>query len=199
MSLVLPPARKRGLSLKKAFPGEWNSWRAMHERCSNPKYRRYDLYGGRGIVVCERWESFRQFLQDIGPKPTPKYTIERGNSDADYEPSNCRWATQVEQMRNTSKNRVLTFNGKTQCLSAWAEEMRMPSQVLVHRLNRGWSVERALCQSARTCQQLAAIEFRGTIATLRGWSRILGIGYSTLYNRLVMLEWPLEKAFTKGT
>lgn len=80
---------------------EYRSWRSMKDRCLNPSCPKYHLYGGRGVTVCERWvESFETFLDDMGPKPGPGYSIDRIDSDGNYEPGNCRWATYLEQRHN---------------------------------------------------------------------------------------------------
>lgn len=81
-------------------------WRDMKQRCNNPNAQRYDRYGGRGIKVCERWETFKNFYEDMGQRPGKGYSIERINNDGNYEPGNCKWATRAEQSRNT----VLTKN-----------------------------------------------------------------------------------------
>lgn len=80
---------------------EWISWKSLKVRCLDKKHKAYRLYGGRGIKVCERWvNSFENFYKDMGPKPTNLHSIDRIDNDGDYEPSNCRWATQKEQIRN---------------------------------------------------------------------------------------------------
>jgi hypothetical protein len=81
----------------------YHTWNSMHRRCSNPKTRNYADYGGRGIRVCERWtgpEGLRNFIEDMGVKPSPKHTLERIDNDGNYEPGNCCWATAQEQERN---------------------------------------------------------------------------------------------------
>lgn len=123
---------------------EYHSWRAMRERCSRPSYHAYHLYGGRGIRVCDRWNDFAAFLADMGPKPTPKHSIERKDSNGNYEPSNCRWATKIEQARNTSRNHIITYAGESLTLAEWAERTKFTSAAILTRLRRGWPVETAL-------------------------------------------------------
>ena len=80
-------------------------WDAILQRCNNPNSQAYRYYGGRGIKVCERWLQFENFYADMGERPTG-LTVERINNDGDYEPSNCRWATRAEQMRNTRRQSI---------------------------------------------------------------------------------------------
>ncbi len=87
--------------LSKAGRGSgYTCWVSMKGRCLNPNYRQFSIYGGRGITVCEQWLKFENFIADMGPRPTPRHTIDRINSNGNYEPSNCRWATPIQQGRN---------------------------------------------------------------------------------------------------
>ncbi len=133
------------------------TWKAMRRRCESPKHRSFPRYGGRGIKVCERWQDLRNFIEDMGPRPTPKHTLDRIDNDGDYAPGNVRWATQAEQLRNQVRNRLLTFAGRTQCLTDWCAELGIAKHVLAARLNAlGWSVERALSTPVRAFRRYRA-------------------------------------------
>ena len=129
---------------------EYRIWKGMIQRCTDPHRKAYRNYIGRGIKVCERWKSFSLFFADMGPKPTPKHTIERINNEGDYEPTNCRWATAKEQSRNRRNNHKLSLNGVTLIVSQWAEKLSVHPDTLNHRLHRGWSDERTLTQPLRS-------------------------------------------------
>jgi len=129
---------------------EYRPWCAIKTRCLNPNDRSYPAYGGRGITICDRWQdSFENFLADMGPRPTVLHSIDRIDNDRGYEPGNCRWATSRDQARNTRRNRALTFNGETQCIRAWEEQLGFGRGVINARLKLNWSVERALTEPIR--------------------------------------------------
>ncbi|MDE2097629.1 MAG: hypothetical protein KGL39_10310 [Patescibacteria group bacterium] len=116
----------------------------MKKRCLNPKVYKYPKYGGRGIVVCQRWMDFENFIADMGSKPTSKHTLERTNRNGNYEPSNCVWATQKVQQRNRSTNHILEFRGQKKTMVYWAETFGLKLKTLAARIARGWTVSEAL-------------------------------------------------------
>lgn len=135
----------------KTFTHEYVSWNSMKDRCYNKNHIAYHNYGGRGIAVCDRWfNSFENFLEDMGERPKPNYSLHRIDNDGNYCPENCRWATAKEQKAHTRSSHMVTFNNKTQCLSAWADELGMARTTLDMRINKyKWSIERALTRKVR--------------------------------------------------
>lgn len=117
---------------------EHRAWRAMRARCSNPNGQDYAYYGARGIVVCERWESFSCFLADMGPRPGPGYSIDRINVDGNYEPGNTRWATRKQQMRNTRRATWVVYEGVRMTLHDAAALCGIPGKALRQRYRHGW-------------------------------------------------------------
>lgn len=126
---------------------EYNSWHTMHQRCKCSKIPRFHLYGGKGVRVCERWASFENFYADMGPRPEG-HSLDRIDSNGNYEPSNCRWATPRQQASNTRRNRFYTFNGKTQTEVEWSRELGIQAHSLKWRIAH-WGLERALSLKGR--------------------------------------------------
>lgn len=127
---------------------EYRVWLSMIQRCTNPKRNGYGRYGGRGILVCDRWSAFENFLSDMGPRPSLQHSLDRIDGDGNYEPGNCRWATQVEQMRNMHRNVRLTFDGRTQCVRQWAAELGLSPYTIYSRIKRGFPPSQCLSAGA---------------------------------------------------
>lgn len=133
---------------------EYNIWKGMRDRCSRPGNKSYRVYGARGITVCDRWRSsFLNFLADMGRRPTRLHSIERIDSNGNYERSNCRWATPVEQGNNTSRNRILEIDGERLTIAQWSMRSGIPSGHIWNRLHLGWSVQEAVFRPALTRQE----------------------------------------------
>jgi len=114
------------------------SWDHMIQRC-----RTHKDYAGRGIRVCERWKIFRNFLADMGNRPDGT-TLERCDTNGDYEKSNCRWATRAEQQNNRRDNVVIEYDGVRRTVTEWADILGIKKGTLDFRIRRGWDHRRAL-------------------------------------------------------
>lgn len=125
-------------------PDTYNSWRAIKRRCSPGQ-----KYHARGITMCERWRNYRDFLADMGPRPSPAHSIDREDTLGNYEPGNCRWATSQEQGDNKRSTQWVEWRGERRKLIELCREAGLPNPMVYSRLKRGWSVERAFAEPAQ--------------------------------------------------
>lgn len=134
-----------GASVGGKVTREYAAWQAMKNRC-DPRHVFYRHYGGRGITICARWlESFENFLADVGPRPSPAHSLDRINNDGNYEPSNVRWATQTEQVRNRRGMKLYEFKGERLVLPEIAARTGVPCDRLRQRIIRyGWTLAEAV-------------------------------------------------------
>ena len=124
---------------------EYIAWQQLKKRCCVKTDIQYKNYGNRGIRVCDRWlESFENFYEDMGPKPSPELSIERINNDGNYCKENCKWGTEEEQNSNRRTSRYLELDGEKRTVTSWCKKLNIAKTTLFNRLNRGWSVEKAL-------------------------------------------------------
>ena len=136
-------ATKHGHASRRRPSSAYRTWGHMLSRCRDSAVPEYRYYGGRGITVCERWLRFENFLADMGEPPRGK-SIERIDVNGNYEPSNCRWATQREQCNNQRRNRRISAGGLTLTLVQWATATGIKRETIAHRLDKGMSPEMAL-------------------------------------------------------
>ena len=123
----------------------YTRWQAIKRRCFKEYDSRYSSYGGRGITMCKEWaSSYEAFLNDMGLPPTIEHQIDRIDNDGDYEPSNCRWTTRVQNSRNKRNSKFITANGVTMTQAEWAEKTGIKREAIAMRIRRGWSAEKAL-------------------------------------------------------
>lgn len=129
---------------------EYQAWIDMRRRCEHARRKSFPTYGGRGIKVCARWrQSFKSFLTDMGLRPSPKHSLDRyPDTNGDYEPTNCRWATAKQQTRNRRSNRIISYGGQNMTLAEAGERFGIRRDTIAARLKRGWSIERALSAPA---------------------------------------------------
>lgn len=141
------------MKLYKQYPKEYSVWAQMKNRCNSPKHPSYRYWGGKGITYDRKWETFAGFIDDMGPRPSKEYTLERRDGDWHYCLENCYWATRKQQSNNTSRNIKLGLNGRTQTLAQWGEELGIDYEVLRGRYRYGWDAERILTEpiQSRKC------------------------------------------------
>ena len=138
-------SKKLNLKHGRTHSPEFISWACMRQRCRNKNNPAFKDYGGRGICIDPRWDTFQQFYTDMGPRPKPDYTLDRIDNEGPYSPENCRWAPMIVQVNNTRKNNFIMFAGRNQTLSQWAAELGIKRSTLWMRLYRcHWDVAKAL-------------------------------------------------------
>lgn len=175
---------------------EHHAWKGMKKRCLNAQGKDFHLYQGKGIRVCDRWlDSFDNFYADMGEKPSPKHSIERRDSDKNYEPSNCYWGTPMQQARNTSRNVFYKYEGSSKTLKEWCDELNLPYYTIKSRLADGWDVVKAFESPVKKTQAGRLFAFDGLELTAAQWSSRTGIGYTTLLHRLKS-GWSIERALS---
>jgi hypothetical protein len=175
----------------------------MIARCHNSESSNFKNYGSRGISVCSEWrDSFDAFHSYVAGLPNYGeigYSLDRIDNNGNYQPGNVRWATRKEQNRNTRNNRLLTHNGKTQCATAWAEEVGLKKNLVEVRLSRGWDIEIALTATtkeekrARIRRNNHLITCNGKTQCLSAWADEMGISHQTILMRLKS-GWSAERA-----
>lgn len=135
--------RNKVLATKHGWYGTrlYRIYRRMKDRCTNPNVPMYHHYGGRGITVCDEWmndpKAFCEWAMANGYEDN--LTIDRIDTNGNYEPSNCRWVTNIQQQRNKRNNVTLTYNGETKCITEWAEMYGIARSKIYQRIRSGWS------------------------------------------------------------
>lgn len=177
---------------------EYIAWGKMRDRCRNPNSPKFKDYGGRGITVCDEWDSFRRFFADVGAKPSPAHSIERVDNARGYSPDNVIWALPRDQSRNKRNNIRLTFRGETLVLTDWAKRIGLCKRTLSWRIRVGWGVERALTTPPLRLPHVRQrwLTHAGERRVITDWARIVGIPRWVIYRRLNRYGYSIEKALT---
>lgn len=159
-------------------------WQGIRMRCLVPKTKFYPSYGGRGITICDEWKDNFQTFYDWsiknGYEENQKLSIDRIDNNKGYSPENCRWVTQLIQSRNTRQNVNITYNGKTQCISAWAEELGIREGLLRDRVQKQkMSMEEAISKETHK-----TYTYNGMTKTIKEWAEMMNLQPHNLYYRL---------------
>lgn len=149
--------KRRTAQVKHGFFGTpiYNIWTHMIARCYNKLNDSYEMYGARGITVCDHWrESFMNFYSDMGDRPTSKHSIDRIDVNGNYCKENCRWATQKQQCNNKTNNFSVEYEGKIYTISQLSEKYSIDRRVLRNRIVRGWGIKDSLFTPVRKIRKI---------------------------------------------
>lgn len=133
-------ATKHGLSHNRIY----HTWISMRDRCNNPNKKEYHRYGGRGIRVCEKWDDFKNFYDDMFPSYQEGLELDRIDYNGNYEPGNCRWLTRTEQMNNVSTNIIVKFRGEEYTLKNLCRKYGLNYDTVHNRFRKGLDIETAV-------------------------------------------------------
>lgn len=187
---------ERGYTPPKDIP-EYKTLKGIKERCRNPNSNGYEHYGGRGISVDERWlgsEGFKNFIEDMGPKPTPQHSIERKDTDGDYEPGNCRWATTKEQQNNKTNNRKIKIGGEELTIAQIADKTGLTHAVVLYRVNVGMTEDKIVSPVHGNSPKYL---YRGREYSLVELARETNMCISLLHRRVSYEGMTVEEAISK--
>jgi hypothetical protein len=188
--LKIETTRKNNTTHGLSRTPTYNSWLKLVERGTGKSDRK--LYADRGIKVCKRWLKFENFLKDMGVKPKGRFSIDRINNDKGYFPSNCRWATDKQQARNTRGNLTVELYGKKIKLFELSEALGVDHNRVRNRIRLGWSVEKALHEKPNP--NLKLLTYKGETLNQKQMAEKHGISMSIFSQRIGKLGWSLEKA-----
>lgn len=176
-------ARTHGMSASRVF----RIWGGMIQRCTNPKVAAFPHYGGRGIVVCDRWRTFANFLADMG-EPPAGYSIERQDNSKGYEPDNCCWLPMGKQAQNRRGNSYIEVEGERMCLAEASRRLGIGDATLRYRLQKATQKKDINAPVGRD----VFLTHEGETRNIKQWSEKLGINRTTIIMRRKR-GWPVER------
>jgi len=154
----------------------------MRNRCRNPNHKSYPRYGGRGIKVCERWNDYANFLEDMREAPAG-LSLDRIDNNGDYCKENCRWVDMKVQGSNRENVLLLTHKGETANATEWARRLGVSPSSLVRRHEKGWSDDEIFSTPFQK-ETIATIEYRGEKLTYAQAANRLGVTVRSIYLRI---------------
>lgn len=196
----------------------YTRWIHMMQRCFVSTNPAYPDYGGRGITVCKRWQTFENYVEDLPEGYFDGAHLDRINNDKGYEPGNLRWVSQKQNNDNKRTGVLITYDGRTQSITAWANEVGLPMHVIRSRIKEhNWPVEKALTtpvieanermaiarqvrwgnhvkKGPKTTRVHRTVEYQGRTWNMKQLSEHCGVPLKLLSKRLWERGWPIEKA-----
>lgn len=177
---------------KSSLP-EFKVYLGIKQRLFNPNRKSYKDYGGRGIGMSPEWvDSFEKFYLDMGPRPTPKHTVERLDNDGDYCPDNCAWLERSKQNSNQRRSKRVTLKGKDLTLKEGCEISGVSYWTARDRFDGGVAPEDIF---SRRNRGLRLLTYKGETLSMAEWCRRLKLNYVTVRQRLNAYGWSVERAF----
>jgi len=176
---------------------EHATWWQMWQRCSNPHNKAWPRYGGRGICVCERWRDFFAFVEDTGKRP-PARSLDRIDVNGDYEPANCRWATQDEQINNRRNTVRITIDGAVKSLTQWSRQFGVARATVKRRflICEDWKQAFELAKRNFSQERQIEVTINGKRKSLLEWCNVHGIPAKIAWQRHKR-GWPWKKSVTE--
>lgn len=166
-SLNIGDAMSCGCTRKKRYTKFYRkthtAWRDMIDRCYNPDNAYYHAYGGRGIKVCDRWQTFEHFYDDMGEPASKELSLDKIDNNADYSPNNCRWTDVKTQSRNTRRNIYVTYKGETKCTAEWAEIFGLHEGTFRQRIHQGLTVDQILTIKPKKTSKYRGVHYKNGI------------------------------------
>jgi hypothetical protein len=153
---------KRSLKIKKEDHRLYSTWKSMRNRCNNTKNHNYHNYGGRGIKVCEYWNTFENFLRDMESTFKEGLTLDRIDVNSGYYLTNCRWASIEEQANNKRDSLKLFYRGEYYTEALLAKKTGVSRTTIQVRRNNGWSVEE-MVNGKEHIEKFKNIKYKGSV------------------------------------
>jgi len=182
----------------------YRKWRAMIKRCYYEETDSYYLYGARGITVCDRWRNdislffedmYEEYIKHVSLHGKYNTTIDRIDSNKNYEKSNCRFLTRREQANNTRSNNFITYKGKTKTISEWTRFLNIPMTALYSRIyKRKWTIDKSFNTPVSIKRKSLELDFNGEKRSISSISKEVNVDRGVLYHRIIKLNWTIERA-----
>jgi len=180
---LLVEARHRSNAFKHGMKGTriYRIWVSMKNRCNDKSYKDY---GERGICVCEKWQNFEGFWEDMKEGYTDALTLDRKDNDGNYCKENCRWATMAQQSLNKRNNHIIEFGGERKPVAEFCQEFGINSSTVYNRLAKGWAPVRALTEPPNKGREMVYYVINGEKLSRPEVARMFKIPASILWHRL---------------
>lgn len=178
------------------------TWEGVISRCTNPNASNYKEYGGRGILLCERWLGFKNFVDDMASSWKPGTSLDRITPNSNYSKETCKWSTPKEQANNRRTNINITMDGVTKTKMQWCEFYGIKFVTVCGRERLGWKTEECFkipAAKRAVAKKLGDLTFNGKTQSVAKWAEETGVKANTIYQRILNLGWSVDETLTTKT